>query len=158
MGLLFKVLLHICRWARKMEDEDLAPNTYSWSSRYHGKKVVPVPNIPVFCTDTTFCAKQLEQLNVFGAISSASIWRAPLYTTPSSMKSGPVFIFLDTFCRSLSRCLLWTGQTALYWTVGGGGVCLCTCPLAQEKWRNFALFRFVCTKTWTGQVGAHCWK
>ena len=28
------------RWARRMEDEDIAPNTFSWSSRY-GQKVAP---------------------------------------------------------------------------------------------------------------------
>ena len=44
-----------------MEDEDIAPNTYSWSSRY-GQKVAPVLNIHIF------------QYNV-QAVSAECIWR-----------------------------------------------------------------------------------
>ena len=46
-----------------MEDEDIVPNTRSWSSQF-GQKVAPVHNIPYSCTGMTFCPYQLDQLYV----------------------------------------------------------------------------------------------
>ena len=69
-----------------MEDEGIAPNTYSSSSRC-GQKVVPVHYmyIGIESTVATFCSYRLDQLFVCGAIPQSSILWAHLYTTCSSM-------------------------------------------------------------------------
>ena len=71
-----------------MEDEDIAPNTNSWSSRY-GQEVASVHY--TYCSRysvharLSFCPCRLDHLCVFCAISSSSILRAYLYTTYSSV-------------------------------------------------------------------------
>ena len=74
------------RIGRRIEDKDIAPNTYSCFSRY-GQKVVPVHYAGILCTGTTFCPYRLDRMFVFGAMSSSSILGPILYKTYYSMVS-----------------------------------------------------------------------
>ena len=44
-----------------MEDEDIAPKTYSLSSQYE-QKVMPVHYTGILCSGATFCPYRLDQL------------------------------------------------------------------------------------------------
>ena len=78
--------LYLYRWARNMEDEDIAPNSYSWSCRY-GQKVMPVHYMYWNICDV------LARLSAPTDWIGVCIWRnilvfilrAHLYTTPLSM-------------------------------------------------------------------------
>ena len=81
----------VYRWARRMEDDGIAPNTYgkySWSSRYQ-QKVTAVHYIGIFQysvqAQLSVYDDWISCMYVFGAVPSSSILRAHLYNTPSSM-------------------------------------------------------------------------
>jgi len=105
------------RWAPKMEDKDIAPNTYSWSSRY-GKNVAPVHYIPV-PVGTFGIQARLSAQKYLPTGSAVCIWQNFLvfHFEGSSMKKKNLFLYGLDFLPIQARAtpaISFNGYT--YWT------------------------------------------